>query len=379
MFRVLYYIPDSYRQWVKIFSFGILCLLGCTLESCVKNEFKLTFKLPEAVNSTYRLSYYASDPKGGIQVETAVAVSAGKAELTGFTRYPTLGIIYTGFSDIPSVILYAERGDEITLSGTDSDPIGWIVDGNKINKELTDWRIQNEKTIRSAHDVARDSKDKGPRRTLNKAVALFVEENKNSKAAPLILSTYFDASLEPAEFHRLNRLLDQSGVQADMLQLLSRQDINTATAPIFKPADLKLSDLILQTEKGYADTLCLATSSAPTLIYYWRKNDQRHSEIIDTLKTLVKWRTDSAGMPIVDIGLCADSLQWNGRIHRDSLRHTIRAFMPRGFADTTAMAHGVRSTPWFVVTSGKGKTIYVGPDISEATRNFRKLRPKRKS
>lgn len=355
----------------------LLCL--CVLCSCVKNEFKLVFKLPENVNTTYRLSYYASDARGGIQVETAIAVAAGKAEATGLTRYPTLGVIAKGGSDIPAAIFYAERGDEISFTGKNADPLDWEIGGNDVNKTLTAWRLKNADIIRKAADTPRDAKDTAPRRKLNKAVADFIAADKDSKASPLLLISYFDASLQPEEFNRLYHMLDESGAAATLTHLLSRQDILTSSAQIAQAGRLRLSDIRLQNPEGIADTLRLKSASSPVLIYYWRKNDPRHAEILDSLKALAKWRPDSAAMQITDISLTSDSVQWAGSVRRDSLRHTLRAFMPRGLADTTAMAHGVRSTPWFIVSSGKGKAVYVGSDIAEAAKQFRKLRPKQKS
>ncbi|MDE6010909.1 MAG: hypothetical protein K2F87_05660, partial [Muribaculaceae bacterium] len=81
-----------------------VCLVCIFTAGCVKNEFRMLFDLPESVNSTYRLTYYASDPRGGLQVETAVAVAAGKGDVKGITRYPTLVALWAGPSDIPALI-----------------------------------------------------------------------------------------------------------------------------------------------------------------------------------------------------------------------------------------------------------------------------------
>lgn len=374
MFRNL---PDLTRYGSLRQLSRLMLLLPLLLAGCVKNEFRLVFQLPLSVNSTYRLSYYASDPRGGIQVESAVAVAAGKGEMTGITRYPTLGIISSGQSDIPAAIFYAERGDKIKLSGDGADPLDWTIDGNKTNVRLTEWRLANRDLISKARLAGADSKDSSARKALNKAVAEFITANTDSKASPLILTAYFDASAQPAEYRRLSRMLDEAGTLDPMVALMARQDVLTASAAVDDPSGLPLRDFPLRNRDGFTDTLRLGGSASPALIYFWRKNEPAHSEIIDTLKHLAAWRPDSLSMQIADIALTADSIVWAGAVRRDSLRHTLRSFTPRELADTMAISLGVRSTPWFIVASGK-RVLYTGGDISEASRKFRTLKPKSK-
>ena len=127
-----------------------ICMAAIILSGCIKNEFKMIFTLPESVNSTYRIAYYASNSKGGINIESAVAVAAGKAEMRGVTRNPVLVNIYSGSADIPAAVFYAERGDEIRISGNGADPLEWDISGNEINSELSAWRLKNSKAIGAA-------------------------------------------------------------------------------------------------------------------------------------------------------------------------------------------------------------------------------------
>lgn len=356
-----------------------ILLLSSILTSCVKNEFMMRIELPADVNSTYRLTYYASDPRGGLQIETAVAVAQGKAEIKGVTRYPTLVVINTGTSAIPAAIFYAERGDEIKISGPGRDPLEWSIDGNKVNKELTAWRLENRDVINDARRTYLSSDYDTYGKKLNAKIAEYVKQNAGSKAALFILYSYFDASLQPGEFNSLSHLTEESGIADDYTALLARQDITTSSlSSATGESGIKLKDLILRTT-SHADTVRLSKSKIPTLIYWWQNNDERRKETADSLKRLERWRPDSTSMAIVDIALTSDSSTWAYNLRRDSLRHTVRAFAPAGFADPDAMQLGVRSTPWFIVVSAKGKIIYSGADIEVATRKFRSLKPSSKS
>lgn len=368
------------RQWLSAYcrdAVGTVIVLTVflMLGSCVKNEFVMEFRLPESVNSTYRLSYYASDPRGGLQVESAVAVAAGKADVTGITRYPTLVTVNHGSSNLPAAIFYAERGDKITITGTDADPIGWTIAGNRPSELLTAWRLDNRKTIEEARRSA--ATDTTARRSLNALVEKFVKDNPDSPASPLLLFTYFDASLQPALFDSLRKSLWDTENFDDLNNLLARQDVAGAiiATPDIKKA--RLNDITVQSADNNCDTLRFAKASAPVLLCYWRRGDEKRKEMIDSLRRLEKWRPDSASMVIADVALTTDSAQWRSSLRLDSLSHTIRAYSPRGMADSCAMQLGVRATPWFVVGAGKGRLLYSGPDLAEATRIFRSTRPKK--
>ncbi|MDE5903408.1 MAG: hypothetical protein K2H21_09365 [Muribaculaceae bacterium] len=352
----------------------VLMLLG----GCVKNEFRMEFALPDSVTATYRISYFASDPRGGLQVESAVAVSAGKGEAVGLTRYPTLVTVSHGTSPIPAAIFYAERGDKIILSGSGADPVEWNISGNKPTELLTRWRLDHRKVIETARRASlQDSAAAPARRALNKAVADFVKEHSDSPAARLLLFAYFDAGLEPREFDSLWRSLPEENDPEGFASLLARQDLS-GISPALQPTSMKgVEDLVVQSADNNIDTLRFASSGHPLLLYYWQRGDDDRNDLTDSLRRLTRWRRDSAEMIIADISLNPDSSQWRGSIRHDSLYHTVRAFSPRGLADRDAVRFGVTGTPWFVVGDGKGTLLYAGPDAVRAFASFRSLRPKK--
>ena len=344
-----------------------ICMAAIILSGCIKNEFKMIFTLPESVNSTYRIAYYASNSKGGINIESAVAVAAGKAEMRGVTRNPVLVNIYSGSADIPAAVFYAERGDEIRISGNGADPLEWDISGNEINSELSAWRLKNSKAIGAAKGGAPTD----ARKKLNGIISQYVKDNPESTAAAIILFSYFDASLQSEEFQRLWNMVSANDDFEDVAHLFARQDCNSSGAGE-KPG--ALPDIVVQSFDNNSDTIRFASSGKPALLCYWRKGVPDIQAITDSLKSIAAWRSDSASMAIADVALTADSAQWASDLRRDSLRHTIRAFAPRGLADPQVMMLGVRRTPWYIVGSGKGKKAYAGPDLHEAMKKFRSLK-----
>lgn len=356
--------------------FQIVLLLICLLTGgCIRNEFNIKIELPAAVSSTYRVAYYASSPKRGLMVEAAVAVAAGKGELKCATKNPTVVYLYADRYTVPSCVIFAERGDDIVLKGDDADPLDWTIEGNKTNKLLTEWRLANKDILKTA--ISRnDAGAEGIHRSLNAKIAEFVEAHADSPAAFIILGTYFDSSIDAKEFKRLLELLDKEELTDKYSDLINRQDMLTATqlTSTYGKGESPLKDIIVKSYIRNIDTLRLKSGGTPTLMYFWSRSDEKRRVDIDSLRRIAAWRGDSARIIIADFCLDSDSTAWVYPVQSDSLKHTLRAWAPRGFADPDLMAMGVASTPWWIVAGADGKIVYAGADGKTALRLLRPLK-----
>ncbi|MDE5843004.1 MAG: hypothetical protein K2H35_04640 [Muribaculaceae bacterium] len=353
-----------------------LLMLLVLVSGCVRNEFTLEFRLPESCNSTYTIQYYGSDRRGGIAVETVVAVSAGKGELKGITRNPTVVYIFAGRRDVAACVAYAERGDKIVFEGKDDNPLEWNVTGNKVNGRLSDFKRDNRGLIGEAMQASEDTR-RGIRERLNASVKKFVEANDDELASLIILTTYYDAKINPEGFLKLRSLLEKNGVAADGKKLgaaIMRQDMITSTriAPAsgVQGGD-KVADMIVKSYERNLDTIKASGGKRPILIYLWRRADLDRRADIDTLRRLAGWRGDSAGMPMVDICLDSDSSTWTYAVKDDSLRRVLHVWMPRGIADENLMRLGVNGTPWWVVIGPDGRLKYSDRDGEAAIKKFK--------
>lgn len=362
------------QNLIKIFFFLGVFLAG----GCVKNEFNLIFELPDKVNTTYKIAYYASDPRGGLEVETAVAVAQGKGELKCITRNPSALWLFSGQQTLPMIVIYAERGDKIRIIGEGPNPYEWEVKGgSKVNDLLTEWRLKNKQLLQDlVTNVGLDDSEKY-RKKMNASVAEFVEQHPDSPASVLLLTAYYDSSLSREEYLNLKGILDESGLSEKFADLLSRQDYVSSLDDTSKSGGLK--DIIVQSYGKNYDTLKFKSSAAPIFAYFWTPGDFNREAALDSVRKLAKWRSDSAKMTIADISLSPDSSTWAFSVKRDSLRHTLRAISFKGLADKNMMDLEIRKTPWFIVTSGNGKKAYEGQDLDEALRKFRSLKPKAKA
>lgn len=347
-----------------------LTLLVCVfLGGCIKSRYGVTFTFPAAINTTVRVVYYAADKKGGLLQENTVVVTAGKGELQGITRNPCLGLIYENRGQLPACIFFAERGDDVKISGQDVSPFGWTVEGNKTNSQLTEWRLKNQQLLKNAV-MAQDMNDAAVFNPLNAAIEKYVTDNPESAASVALFTVYYNASVSPDGFNKLNKILTESGALDDYSSIVYRQDLFTAEKEAGK--NLKLYDLAVRSIGTGADTLRLASSKKPSILYFWHREDASRTADMDSLRRIVKWRGDSARFTIADLSLEADSAVWAFSLRTDSIQHTVRGWIPRGEADPDLMTWGVSSTPWWIVTSPSGQILYSGPDSKTAISTLRK-------
>ena len=313
---------------MKVFMLMSVLMVMTLATGCIKNKFKVEFSLDPKVNSAYTLSYYASSASQGLYVEGAVNISNGKGMIELATRYPTIVLLSSGAENI---YFYAERGDDIEVTGSSADPLGWKVEGNSINEEWSKWRIDNTDALRS-RDAAK----------VNVAVEKFVRKNNENPLSTLLLIYYYDRRENNAGFMRLWKSLEGEAAKEKWLTISSRNDLLTAEP--LPPLDVrKPHTLILKSRENGADTV--VTGSKTVVLYFWRSGDPDREIMIDSLKALRKAHPDSASFVIADICFNPDSMSWSGAVGRDSLYHTIRAWNPVAEADSAIRVFGVERTP----------------------------------
>lgn len=328
-----------------------MLLLGILLAGCTKNEFSIEFDLPSDVSANYRLVYFASDRQKGWIVETVAPVTRGKASLKGQTRLPALIYVFQG-SGTPATILYASRGDRLTVTGSGSDPRTWSVKGNSLSSRTADW-------IRS-HSAAFASPV-----SLNRAIASQVEREPDEKLSLLLLYALYDRRADEAGFRSLCSKLPNKLRSDDLMRLLSQGDILSGALP--QPG--KVGDMILKSAGRGIDTLRPARARATLLVFASRQSPHF---IVDSLRSLRRQWPDSARHAIARMALTQDSLVWRATLRADSLKGILNAWVPRGVADEYLLALGVTRTPYYIVTDPSRRQLYRGDDLPQALSAFRR-------
>ncbi|MDE7108965.1 MAG: DUF4369 domain-containing protein [Muribaculaceae bacterium] len=327
---------------------------------CRKKEFSISFEVEQSINANYKLIYYASDKKGGFIRESAVAINAGKGDFKGPTINPVLVYLYTGPKAYP-LMIYAERGEDIKVTGNDATPARWMVEGNDINKDWSQWRNKNAEAIISA-DPAK----------INKAVAEYVVANRENPLSALLLLTTYSRIDDETGFRRLWRDLQGKAADPVWASLAGRAD--QPARSVATPG--RVVSVAFRSMQNGVDTL-RPDSVKGTLLFFWNNSSSERKAQTDSIKALAKEFSDSSARIIADVCLDPDSVTWRSSIRTDSLKKVARLWAPAGLADSRVMLLGVPRTPFFIVLSPDGHQRFRGSDLDSAFSSFRSLLDKK--
>ena len=341
---------------VSIKRYIFLLLLPFLMVACGKNEFYLEFDLDPTLTENYEVKYYATDIQGGKTVQAVASVREGKCQLIGLTKRPTLAYLTNRNSNYPLVI-YANRGKKIKISGEGNDPLAWSVEGDPLNVEMSSWRKQNIDVL-----------NKNERDSVNNVVGSFVDDNPENPVSTLLMLCYYDRSINEMGYISLMGHLHGEAKKSSWISLVSRSDqiINYYHYPA------KLHSLILRSNKEGADTLII-NEKDPVMLMFWQTGYNARREMIDSIKVLEKEFADST-LLFADLCLDIDSVAWINAIRRDSLKTVKRFWVPTALADPTVTKFKIPSLPYFIIFDSLGNQAFRGKELSEAIREYRNMR-----
>lgn len=351
---------------MKTFAYRMLAVWGCLmalmLGSCVKNEFKVDFEFPKDHIGNYLMTYYAWDSRGGRWIEHTASIQEGMASADCITRLPTL--IYVSDASQPgnSMIIYAERGDQIKVTGEGKDMGAWSVTGNKLSERWSEWR---KKAYQKKDD----------RKAFEKCIEEYVKDNPKDEMSAILLLTEWNRRENPEGFVRLWNTVAKGARGQQLIEMCGATDLlgvqftTTADGNLEYAKDAKIKSLTLRSRDNGTDTLKFNKAS---ILYFYTENNSSRHEAVDSLKALAKAYSDSSKRVVADIYMDSDSMTWVNAIRRDSLKGVVRAWQPRGIAEGDMVKMGVTRLPWFIVKDKTAKEIYAGDDLKKAMAEFRK-------
>lgn len=330
----------------------LCCLMSLCLTSCIKNEFRLEFRLDPQVTENYDLSYYTTGKKVGWASEAAAVVSAGKADVKCITRYPTI-VYISDPAGSPSVALYAEHGDKITITGSSRVPMEWTIGGNKINEEWSDWRKANAQQLL-----------KNDPTITNTLVQKYIEQNPDKPLAMLLLMTSFDQHADPLLFKKLWNRMGDEPKKGKWVDLFNRPD--TPAAPL--NIEIKGDGFPLYVNADSIVTFRYA-DAARSLIWLKQRSNVLSSADYRDLRAAFRDKPDA--LRRLAIIVCdPDSGSTTRQTVRDSLKFAHIYWLPQAEASQAAASLDVASIPCWVVVDRKGQKLYLGTDLKKAIQNL---------
>ncbi len=298
---------------------------------CSSPKFNIEFQLPTSINSTYPLTYYASSPKQGKWISSAIVVQQGKGKMTFPVSDPAVVTLTAAGS---TLYFYVERGDKVMVKGDSADPSSWVFSGNSINEDWSKWRKENSSQIAG-----------GNAEKINSAVDKFVKKNPSNPLSALLLLYEYDRRINNEGFLKLWKSLKGEAAKEKWITISGRSDLYT-NIPL-EPVNVKRKHSIpLHSLVNGTDTI--VTGKVPVVLMVWRNGDREREEFIDSLRALRKAHPDSASFIIADICFDPDSINWAAPLGRDSLEHIIRAWNPVAEADSVMRSLGIERTPMII-------------------------------
>lgn len=347
---------------MKCFRIIFAALLAITLCACRSKEFNVTAEFPASTSRVITLTYYAAGKKAGWVTETALSVNVGKGTVKCSTIRPTLvWLSGAGKPDGPQMWFWAERGDDILISGKEDEPFSWEVSGNGINERWTKWRLANLAVLKK-----RETKQ------LNAAIAKYVKENKDDELSALLLLTIYDRSEDEAVYTRLWNSLSESARSEEVIAAAGRSDQPTGALAQTPPriADFKLhcqGETIRRFQTRDYDAI---------LLYFQLGDEDMHRRDIDSLKALLKEKGSAPRFALLNVSLGSDTITWLSHVRLDSLPQSTaltEAWAPGGRMHSTVLPFALPASPWFVVLDTKGNQKYRGADAGGALKATRPL------
>lgn len=313
------------------------------LSGCVRNEFTVTFTFAKnpGFTPTAKLVYYSADKKKGWMTEqTATGMGDGN-RVTGITRLPTVVYVYSETGSTPMAILWAERGDKLSVNAAPKERNGlWSATGNDVTEAVNAWRVAHGNIIR-----ARASKE------VNAAIAGYVRAHPEELASAIILLVEYDGNLDPNGLGVLWRTLriddDERGA---LLAAMGRTAGQLTSAA---PGVVKTLSLLSRGDTLYTFRAGMGNSGAVLML--WSSGQERREAVrrlrAEMADTADKKRRD---MIVLDINMNADTMGWGGMAANDSLpdyveRRWVRLWAPGGEQNRALQPLHLRVAPMTLI------------------------------
>lgn len=234
----------------KIRLLALIGLLLSILMACGKNEFTLKGELSGGDASTIYMCWRATSKTRDFLATQAVPLTGSAFNVTGPVKEPTVIWVFSSGRSLLTAI-YAERGDNLTLSGKFDAPGEWRVTGNDVMEEVSDWAKANRQVLVNGDTAA-----------VNRAIADYVRQNPGSRSALFLLLTKYVRSGDDKTFNTLLSSFKDKEMTARMqAACLEPSDPSS----IILPADrAKRINEVLEADSASSSPSTIASDSIPT-------------------------------------------------------------------------------------------------------------------
>lgn len=300
------------------------------------DTFRITGEIPGTGTQNLNVVYYGD----GAFHSTRTASIDGKFMFDGNSRAWTTVYFFNNSRTLIGMVII-KNGENVEAR---FEPGAIVLTGTKPSELLSEWLGANSEALANADYKA-----------VNASIADFVSQHRDNVASTVILTNYFDVSLEPQLADSLFQLIDSKSRPTYMAEGWSDQ----VSAAMDSTLGVLPDTLFFIDVKN--DLQPILTSEG-TLILYSPDVRGRNQTIDRTLKSrLKKQKLDSLSVRFIEINReITDTAMWHRDFDADNLPWR-RMWHP--FNSASLPWQGVES---FIVADSTGTIVYSGSDMEEA-------------
>ena len=283
------------------------------------------------------------------QITTAALDS--KFSFTGASDKPVVIDIYTRLN-VPVGSLVARNGETVEVKFKLNEPGFMQAKGSDLSERIARFRTENAASI-NASDAA----------AVNAAVARYVGANPKDFVSAYLLTSLFDASVDPALADSLASLIDPAVATAigslqsfDELLYAANDSLST-----FEP-------MKLYTTGDSVTTVAPDGSKGVFLAVLEHDGSEPYDSLASRLNRLQN--ANKKTLRVVELSVVRDTTAWREQVCDVKPVYT-RCWEPGEVSSPALVALGLRRLPWYVAADSTGAIIYAGSVYEDAIAKIR--------
>lgn len=302
-------------------------------------DFAVVGKLDNLGDRMIEMVYW--DGHGFKQVE--VSSVDGQFRLEGSSDdYTLVELSVLGGDDIATFV--ARNGETIKIKGDMNDASTISIKGNKASTEYARWVAENGELLA-----------RGDAAAVNRAVAAYVRDHRESMASTLMLMTRFYTPGHELLADSLLREIDESARPENVVKNI----VAALESQVSKDARGQVQTMTLYSAGDTVVNFYPRHHSLSLLVFGW---DTKADSLTRTLKMLAG-EYKPRRLRILEISLVPDSAMWRQSIKGDSARW-VQAWAPGSASGAAVRELAVPRLPFVIVADSTGRQLYRGTSVA---------------
>lgn len=344
--EIFIYLCDMTKvghQLVLWLSAVVLSLMA----SCGGREnLKITADIDGLGTQNVNLTYYT---RSGLKT-VSIPVVDGHLEYSYVSDEPLLIELTTGGGRLIGHLV-AKNGQSVSAAYKLGDMSATTVKGDAVSKRLAEFCAANAAYIDSLNP-----------QKLNGAIAKYVTENPDDQVSAILMSRYYDSTIDPAGASELLSGISASARPAAFVAGLSEL-LNVSPDSVATLTELTLygrGDSLVTVAPHDSIGLLLAVSAV---------NDVRMPR--DTAVARLNAAADSLKnrLAVVELIVAPDTAGWHEACRGAKTDYRI-GWLPGGIASPAVRHLNIKSVPAVLVADSCGNIVYRGASLEEAVKQF---------